>query len=349
MCTLWARRDVRIAAYAASFAAWCVGWVFGALEITRPQPGLMTLRGTGGAYELLPWFIGQPSGIVATALVVGAFLAAWLPLKLLHRLDRYGEARAALRWSLSSSSLNVLIFALPATVIALGLALPPRVETWALGAAMAAVFFLPCILARFAVFDPTVLQAPRVLRWWRPRWPGWRPVIVATLLLWVVSPLAGFGAGALAIGRPWPWQLALAALALVLDSVIEISAAVIWLVRGPRQAVRDGLIRLANARFVGAYLAYVLMLGLLLMPLAVPMLVHSVHVTFVAPQYEDLAKHSGVALSWPMRMLSYRMQPVFEWIWWPLALPATVVTLLWLGRLLVRHGACGPLRDPPGD
>lgn len=336
---LWPRRDVRTAVYAAIFAVWCVGWVFGALEITRSLPGLMSLKGSKGAYELLPWFIGQPPWIVAVAFAVAAFLLAWLLLKLLYWLDREGEARAALRWALSSTSLNLLILLLPLVLIVMALAMTPSMEEWIMTLVVAAVVLPLIVLTPFVAFNPVTLLPPQLQYWWRLKWPGWRPVVVALLLIAVLPELTGFASDAFVDGRPWSVWVGIQSLEIVIDSLAEIAAVVIWLSRGHRDEVLAGLARLANMRFLRAYLGYFLMIGLLVLPFAVPILVQSVYFIYVAPQYDGWAQQMGNQLPWSMQVFSKWKQLHALWAWLPLGLPITALAWFCLGRLLVRYGA----------
>lgn len=345
MSGLWSRRDVRTAVYAAIFAAWCVGWVFGALEITRPLPGVLSLKGTSGAYEIVQWFTGQPTWMVAVAFAVASFLLAWLLLKLAHRLDREGEARAALRWALSSKSLNLLIFLLPTASIIVALILMPYIEAWILLPVFAVVIGPLVVLTPFVVLNPKTLRTARLLYWRHPQWPGWWPVVATLLLASVFSPAAGFAADALADGKSLPVRIIIELLDFFIDSVVEIAVIVIWLLRGRRDAIRIDLVRVVDVRFVGAYLAYVLMTGLFVSMLAVPVLVQSAYSTYIAPQYADLAQHSEILLPWSMQLFSNPMQSVAEWVWLPLSLPISALSLLWLARLLVRHGVGESLSD----
>jgi hypothetical protein len=347
MRVLWLRADVRTAAYAAIFAIWCVAWVFGAFESTRPLPGLMSLQGTGGAYELLRWFIGQPPWLVAVGFAVTAFLVAWLPLKLLHWLDREGEARAALRWALSSGSLNLLVFAMPAVLIAVGLAVAPRIEEW-LVALIGAVVIVPLIwLMPFLAFNPATLRPARLVYWWRAMWPGWRPVVAALLLTGVLSGLTGFASDAVADNGPWFAWVGIGLLAYGIDSVAEIIAAVLWLSRDRCNDTRDGLAQIANLRFLRAYVGLDLVIGLLALPFVVPILVCSVYFVHVTPHYEIWAQQTGMPLPWSMQIFS-KLKPLHSLgAWLPLGLPATALSLLCLGRLLVRHGIGGSESDTP--
>ncbi|MFZ2752069.1 MAG: hypothetical protein WAZ48_01365 [Lysobacteraceae bacterium] len=332
---------MRILCYALTFSAWCVLWVFGVLEITRPLPGLISLKGSGGAYEMLRWFTGQPPWMVAVVLAVATFLLMWLPLKLLHWLDREGAARAALHWTLSSGSLNLLIFLLPAVLVMVGLLLTPRLETWVMTMMIAAVIFPLIALTPFAAFNPATLHQARLHHWWHMKWPGWRQVIVALLLIVVLPVLTGFVTEALADDRSWPITVGIESLGSVIDIVAEILAVVNWLSFGRREEVRSGLARISNARFLRAYLGYSLMIGLLVLPFAVPILVHSAYFAYAAPQYDDWAQRAGAQMPWAIQVFSSTKQLQATWAWLSLGLPATALSLLCLGRLLAEHGVGG--------
>ena len=341
MRELWLRRDVRTAAYAAIFAIWCLTWVFGALESTRPLPGLMSLQGTSGAYELLQWFTGQPLWMIALGFAVAAFLVAWLPLKLLHWLDREGEARAALRWALSSRSLNLLIFAMPTVLIAVGLALTPQIEEWVVALIGAAVIFPLIWLTPFVAFNPATLRPARLLYWWCAMWPGVWAVVMGLLLVGVLPELTRLATEAVADNGPWFAWIGIGFLACAIDSVAEIIAAVFWLSRGRRRDTRDALAQIAKMRFLRTYLGFGLMIGLLVLPFAVPILVSTAYFVHVTPQYEIWGQQTGMPLPWLMRTFSKleAMRTLSAWL--PLGLPMTAVSLLCLGRLLVRHGVGG--------
>lgn len=334
----WTRPDVRILCYALTFSAWCVLWVFGVFEITRPLPGLISMKGSGGAYEVLRWFTGQPPWMVAVVFAVAAFLLLWLPLKLLHWLDREGAARAALHWALSSRSLNLLMFLLPAILVMVGLLLTPRLETWVMTMIVAAVIFPLIALIPFAAFNPATLHQPRLQHWWHLKWPGWKQVMVALLLIEAIPVLTGFAIDALADGKSWPVTVGIESLGSVIDILAEVLAVVNWLSCGRREDVRSGLARISNARFLRAYLGYTLMIGLLVLPFAVPILVHSMYFIYVAPQYEYWTQRVGAQMPWAIHVFSSTKQLRAMWAWLPLGLPATALSLLCLGRLLAEHG-----------
>ena len=338
MHAFWSRPDLRIVFHALIFSVWCVLCVFGVFEMTRPLPGLMSLKGTGGAYELLPWFTGQPPWIVVVVFAVTAFLSMWLLLKLLYWLDREGAARAALCWSLSSRSLNLLILLLPAGLIAIALLLTPRLEKWVMTMIVAAVIFPLVALIPFAAFNPATLRQSRLQYWWHLKWPGWKQVMVALLLIEAIPMLTGFAIDALADGKSWPVTVGIESLGSVIDILAEVLAVVNWLSCGRREEVRSGLARISNARFLRAYLGYTLMIGLLVLPFAVPILVHSMYFIYVAPQYEYWAQRVGAQMPWAIQAFSSTNQLRAMWAWLPLGLPATALSLLCLGRLLAEHG-----------
>lgn len=341
MHAFWSRPDLRVVLHALIFSAWCVLCVFGVFEMTRPLPGLMSLKGTGGAYEMLRWFTGQPPWMVAIAFAVAAFLLMWLLLKLLYWLDREGRARAALRWALSSGSLNLLIVLLPVGLIAIALLLTPRLEEWVMTVIVAAVIFPLIALTPFAAFNPATLYQPQLLHWWHLKWPGWRQVMVALLLIEAIPVLTGFATDALADGRSWTVTVGIESLGSVIDILAEVLAVVNWLSFGRRGEVRSGLARISNVRFLRAYLGYTLMTGLLVLPFAVPILVHSAYFAYVAPQYDDWAQRMGAQMPWAIHVLSGTKQLQAMWAWLPLGLPATALSLLCLGRLLAEHGVGG--------
>ncbi len=346
MSALWSRHDVRTAVYAAIFAAWCVAWVFGALEITRPLPGVLSLKGNGGAYEIVQWFTGQPTWMVAIAFAVLAFVLAWLLLKLLHWLDHEGEARAAFRWALSSTSLNLLIFTLPTMSVVIGLTLTPDVfDHGTMTVIFVVVAVLIAVLMPLSAFNPATLRQTRLQCWWRLMWPGWWPFVSALLLIGVVPSMTGFAVEVSAAGAQWPVWLILQSLESVVDSLAEIMMVVIWLCAGRLDDVYASLSRIANVRFLRSYLAYTLMIGMIVLPLAVPVIVHSLYFVYVHPQYEDLVQQSGLELPWSMQMLLGLKQWNAEWAWVPFVLSMAALLLFWLGRLMVRHGVGASAMD----
>ena len=348
MHAFWSRPDLRIAFHALIFSAWCVLCVFGVFEMTRPLPGLISMKGTGGAYEMLRWFTGQPPWMVAVALAVAAFLLMWLPLKLMYWLDREGAVREALRWALSSRSLNLLIFLLPAVLVMVALLLTPRLEAWVMTIIVAAVIFPLIALTPFAAFNPVTLHQPRLQHWWHLKWPGWRQVVVALLLIVVLPVLTGFVTDELADDRSWPVTVGIESLGSIVDILAEILAVVNWLSFGRREEVCSGLARISNARFLRAYLGYTLMTGLLVLPFAVPILVHSAYFAYVAPQYDYWAQRAGEQMPWAIQVFSSTKQLQATWAWLSLGLPATALSLLCLGRLLAEHGV-GALKPGTAD
>jgi hypothetical protein len=285
--------------------------------------------------------------MVAVVLAVAAFLLMWLPLKLLYWLDREGAARAALHWALSSRSLNLLIFLLPAVLVMVALLLIPRLEAWVMTTIIAAVIFPLIALTPFAAFNPSTLHQPRLQHWWHLKWPGWRQVIVALLLIAVLPVLTGFVTDALADGGSWPITVGIESLGSVIDNLAEVIAVVNWLSCGRREEVRSGLARISNARFVRAYLGYALMIGLLVLPFAVPILVHSMYFIYAAPQYDDWARQVGAQMPWGVQVFSSLKRLQIDWALLSLGLPASVLSLLCLGRLLAEHGVSARKLDAP--
>lgn len=90
-------------------ALWCVGWVWFALVSTNGLPGILTLQGNSGAFELLTLSVARaPVWQWLVVISMSTWLALYFLLNFAAYLDRDSKAIAAIAWAFSSIKINVI-------------------------------------------------------------------------------------------------------------------------------------------------------------------------------------------------------------------------------------------------
>lgn len=297
---LWRRSETRDAAWALAFALWCAAWPAGIVLAGGTTPGFFSLRGGDGLREIVTLFLPLSYGTALFAWGVVAFAAMWALLRLRRWLDPAGQSLGAIRWALSSRSLNltlammallvvlliqlgeagVLVSWLMSIDIALGRFL---VQWWWLIAMIALAILSP--LAFLCLLNPDTLARDRFERWWLPFWPGIAAVFIA-VLCWQLIPLLTEHAW-----RFLPESVALWIPLQCLDYLIilacDLAAFSWWFSRNLASNARGLGARLFRWRTLRLYLGFDLLCGAWVLVVAVPVLLLAVFTTFFGPQYES--------------------------------------------------------------
>ncbi len=326
-------------------AGWCVGSVWGLLELTRPLPGVLTFEGTRGAYELLEMATGLSTAaalssafaVLCVAFVLGGLLFRWL--------DREGEVRSAIRWSFSSRSLNAWAFVLTGAALLLMLWPWSEAPQAASGRTFALPLTLAClvvfVLLPFALLHPDRLQAPQPSRWWRPAWPGFVAVTAGVALVLLLPLFDAVIVGVLErLDRPTA-ALVTRILTTVVESLAMLVAVAVWLGRGDEFVIGQGLRRAFRIASLKAWFAYPLAWWWLVLPVVAPILGCAVLVFYVIPQYESWAELHRTALPPALQyigMLGRRAQANGSLSLLLVSVAMLGPYLLGVGRLLVRYG-----------
>lgn|GEM_PF-968138 len=328
------RDGLRWLGFCLGVAAWCTGWLWLLLALTRPFPGVISDSPGVGAMDLLE----VPTGRSHRTVLFGVFLLCLLvPLLLgmLRRvLDPTGRVLEALRWPLRAPGFVLACLAW----IVLGAA---AVMAWKSDTAMLvgiAVMLLAWVLTPFLAWNPSTLDSAAPARWWRAAWPGWR-AIGACLLLWLP-----YAASSIAVdvvekvhGEAWSVLAAWLIDALVSASLL-LAAMHLWLNRGSLRAAFADLARFLRSGGLAEYVWLNLLTVLLLAALLFPLLVIAVESVFVLPQYGSLAQEQGTAWPWRLQLISAVAGSTFG-----LVSVVSVPVALYLGLatawLLRRHGA----------
>lgn len=314
------------------FAAWCAGSVWALFETTRAYPGVITMRPGRGAFELSEFVLGVPAGTAFLGLFLLSFVAMLMVGGLRNWLDPDRQAMDSIRWTFASASLNATLLFLVAIACLAVIAVGRRSDAWT------ACFFFSYLLGvcvtPFAGLNADTLMRPKLMRWWRLRWPGWRAALLASGVI-LAESASGLCLDMLAsLGGP-AWWLALSnAIDSVLFFLLWVFVAVAWILRGSLAAAWRSFRKLLRWRRLRALLWQGLFSTVLLTGFALPILAAAVLTIFVIPQYASWAESPGHALSWPLQMLaqagSHNGGAVY-----PFILVGTVYLVLVRGRLLV--------------
>lgn len=332
---LWSRGAAINLGCAAAFAGWCWLWLWLCFEATVPYPGIFSMQGDRGAYEM-PGLLG----ISVSRFFVAFYALAMLPPLLLGMargwLDVGGEAARALGWSFGSGRLNAALAAV--FLLMLGaVMLAGRGDSESLELVLVAIVLLGGAALPFFAWNRTTLSRSTPDRWWIPFWPGWS-ALAAVLALLALSTALGFAADMFSeIYGASVVNLTLQALAWLADLLIGLAMAVIWLDRGRASAVRADLCRVVRWPVLGAVLWQDLWLGLWMCAWAWPLLICAALAIYVVPQYEAMASAGGPPLSGVLGFVAGMGRPSSP-MFFGMLIPATVYAWLAQGRLLVRRG-----------
>lgn len=280
-------------------AAWCVGSLWGLLELTRPLPGVLTFEGTRGAYEMIEMTTGVSATVALSSAFVALSVVFLLGGVLFRWLDREGDVRAAIRWSFASTSFNAWTLSLAGAAV-LAMWPWPEARFAAFERAYATPLTLVClpvlVLLPFALLHADRLRAPRPQHWWRPAWPGVIAVIAGVALVLLLPLFDAVIVGVLErLERPLA-ALVARVVTTVIESLAMLVAMVVWLGRGDEFVIGQGLRQVFRVAPLKAWFAYPLAWWWLVLPAVVPILGGAVLVLYVIPQYESWAELHRTAL-----------------------------------------------------
>ena len=325
------------------------------------MPGFMTLRGRGGLVEMVEMLVPLPLWMTALAAGVCAFAVMWGLLLLSRRCDRDGDTIAAVRWSLSSRSLNAVVLVALAVVPVAMMGSVDAVAAW-LGDAdsglsrfflrwwwliLPAIVAVPALLAPFCLINPHTLSRERLEAWWRPFWPGAFAVLIgfaggiAVQVLAIVSEDGGIvGTGA------WRWLLRMASQSVLL-SAAQLAALVLWLNRSRWRMAGAALLRGFRRDVLRRWVALELFWSAMAAVVAVPVLGLTAFDVYFAPQFVEWARSGTVGIPPALRALMAITDSglLHEGIFIAVAYALGVYGFISAGRLLVGLGIGRPVVD----
>lgn len=350
MTRLWQRGEIRDAAWALAFALWCVAWPAGIVLAGGTTPGFFSLRGDDGLREMVTVFLPLSYGTALSAWGVVSFAAMWALLRLRRWLDPDGQSLGAIRWALSSRSLNLTLAAMTVLIASLilmtetGWPVPSIafsglivfITKWGwllLGGAL----ILLSIWASLCLLNPRTLARDRLERWWQPFWPGVAAVAVALLCWQVVPLLTGLLQGSVFASLPPAGWLVVQAIDYVILTACDLVAFAWWFSRASGENARAVVARLFDRRVLRLYVGFDLLMGVLVLAAAVPVMLMSMFATYVAPQYEAWQAAGTVAMPPGYDMLTIVVRQIMDRAWWHLpVLGVELLLILSLGRLIHR-------------
>lgn len=327
---------------ALGFAVWCTATVWGLLELTRPYPGIVSMKPGRGAFELSEAAFHMPAGKALLVLFLIAFFVVMTVGGLRRLLDPDRMAVDAVLWVLRSKTLWL---ALAGTVLlsVAGLSFPSGTGDYVIGASeIAGLVFM--FLTPFAAWNARTLRESRLSAWWRPRWPGWQAIVLAV----GIAAMGGILELSVSLLPRLTDSTRTLFFANVADEAVSFLAwlflAIAWIERSTIEAAWRSFLRFLHWRRLRALLWQTLLAAVVAMGVAVPILMAVVLAIYVVPQYEEFARVSGVPLIWPLRAMwqvSRRLQEL-------MLFPAVLVALqfgLAQGRLLVSLGIADRSQD----
>lgn len=296
------RPEFREALWSLAFALWSVAWPAGMVLAGGSTPGFMSQSGDAGLREVVEAFVPLSYGAALFAWGVLAFAVMWALLRLWRCLDPDRQSVAAVRWALSSRSLNLTLFALALAAFLLIWAgqsdsavawlgrISPRlvrflVSWWWLILMIAVAVFSP--LALLCLLNPRTLARDRLERWWRPFWPGIAGLAVAVACWQAIPTLTTIAIDALPESIPMAWLVPLHALDYLLLVACDLIALAWWFSRG----------RLPDAKMLGAhffrgntlraYLGFELLTVAFFLVLIFPVMLLYFFAIYIGPQYDE--------------------------------------------------------------
>lgn len=334
---LWSRGAAINLGCAAAFAGWCWLWLWLLFEATVRYPGIFTLTGDRGAYEIPERVLGRPAWI----LFGGFYLLALLPPLLLGMargwLDADGEGTRALRWAFGSRSLNATAVAAFLLMLAAFVLSSWRGHDELFALALMVVFLLACVAMPFFAWNRATLARPTPDGWRRAAWPGWRTVGLTYLLL-AVWTILGFGVDIAAVADDSHMLLPpLWIIDWLADVIVWLAIAVIWLARARSETIRSDLPRALRWPVLGPSLWQNLWLLAAIGGWSWPLLVASGLSIYAVPQFAEIAASKGEELSTGLKAtvaIARNTAPLIQ----VLAPMLVFYALLAQGKLLTRRG-----------
>lgn len=347
------------AAWALAFALWCVAWPAALVLAGGPTPGFFSQRGDDGLREAIEFALPLPYGVSLFAWGVVAFAIMWPLLRLRRWLDPERQAWCAMRWSLSSRSLNlILTLLILLAILLLWLGENGELVSWLMSidirlgrflvmwwwAILLAATAILSPLAMLCLLNPATLARDRFGRWWRPFWSGLVAVLVA-LLCWELIPMLTELAWRYLPESVEPWIPT-----TLMDYVIVLACDLVafswWFSRELASSPRELAAQLFRWPALRRYLGFDLLVGLWVLVAAVPVIVMEVFATYFGPQYESWQREGllEMPVAYGLLMDVVRMFREGEWL-----MLGIVVGDLYLAIALARLLHQSLLAVPSGD
>lgn len=282
----------RIWGWSALFALWSAFWPGLILLAAAPRRDIVIAQVERAAHMPVP--------LAFASLAVAAFVLMASMLTLRRRFDVEGEAASAMRWSLSSRSLDALLVSI-ALLIAAAMALAVRVDLYDVARTIGTVsvpfarfvvawWWLVLLLLAggltvflpFCLANPDTLKRDRLQQWWRPSWPGTLAVLVAPLL-WIGWPaLVDAAMSRVPEGSALAWVAI--PLTWLLIAFGELVGLALWLNRSAVAATRVAIRRMASGDVLRHYLGLRLGWWVVVLWFVVPLCVRDFFAAHLAPQ-----------------------------------------------------------------
>lgn len=320
---------MRDAAWAFAFALWCVAWPAALVLAGGSTPGFFSQRGDDGLREAIEFALPLPYGVSLFAWGAVAFAIVWPLLRLRRWLDPECQAWRAMRWSLSSRSLNLtLALLILLAILLLWLGENGELVAWlmsidiGLGRFLVAWWWLILLVAIAILFpvmllcllNPATLARDRFERWWRPFWPGIVAVLIA-MLCWELIPMLTELAW-----RFLPDSVVLWIPTMLLDYLIvlacDLAAFSWWFSRERAWSTRALAARLCRWPTLRLYFGFDLLIGLWALVAAVPVLLLAAFAIYFGPQYESWQRDGllEMPMAYGLLMDIVRMFREGEWL-----------------------------------
>jgi hypothetical protein len=317
-------------------------WPLLVLESSRGLPGIMSLRGDRGIYELLEIVFQGPAWQLHLAVFLAFVLIFRALLAIAAWLDRDGRAVSALRWVWAARSFRRLVFLIMILAIAM-LALPSDARHIA---GMVGVLFalLASVVGFFFAWNPQTLQREVLVAWWRPHWPGWKTVALVFALSLTAN--AGLDLAVLWWGedrRVWLQCLEWVA-SFLAEIALTFTAYAIWFGYRRRNALRTVWSRLRRLDLLRAYIALDVYSAIVFLLVAAPVLVSSIVAIYFEPQFQGWAESHGERLPWLLRNIAAAGRGFREdFVWMILVLQLGLLWVFAEARLIFHHGLSAEL------
>jgi hypothetical protein len=295
-------------------AIWCTAWPLFFLELTRGYPGILSMKGHAGAYEILEWGTGLPAWLVLAGLFVLIFGLGWMVAFSRRWLDPDRRSTRAVRWAFGSRSLNLLAL---------------------VGAVLLPIAVVVFLVSPFFVLNRRTLSKPRLARWWVPAWPGWLAIVVSIAFIalkiavnFVDSSITGsWGSGSLLTGAQW-----------AIDFVAWLATTVAWLDASSFTRIWANFRMASRGTVWMAVLWQWLLGGYVSVCFLIPVFSFSALLIFVIPQYYEWSRVAHVPVSPALQLVWNSGEYLIKFGLYGPGCMLSLYVLLMLGRLLRESG-----------
>lgn len=348
------RPDIREALWSLAFALWSVAWPAGIVLAGGSTPGFLSLHGDAGLREVVEARVPLSYGTALFTWGVFAFAVMWVLLRMQRWLDPDRQSVLAVRWALSSRSLNLTLSALVLAAFLLiwveqsdsAVAWLGHISPWIARFLVAwwwlillIIFAILSLLVSLCLLNPWTLARDRLDRWWRPFWPGLIALVIAAACWLGVRMLLDIALEAIPASVPDPWFVVWHALEFVILTVSDLAAFALWFSRGrmaDAKALCSCFFRWSSLRL---YLGFDLLLATFWVVSAFPVLLLYGFAIYIGPQYVSW-QASGIvdmpaAYAWLIGWMQYRHDQM-PFLLSAIALADLLMTVA-LGRLLYRR------------